>query len=329
MKVLSTARTKLDNHSLNLKEGNATMREIVSAGRRSRGALLRGFLIFLTVSFFPTGVYSAEDIYKGLKNKLLQDGFSAQQVSSSFRPPPPPMFKLVAQTMKIREGVANYDFFLAPSEIASARRFIADHRSSFRNAEAAYGVEPEIIAAILLVETHFGSYTGKTPTLAVLSTFAIMDLKANRDNVWKLLPPHDRQKWGREAFDMKLIDRSGWAYRELCALMELRDKHGIRPESLKGSIMGAIGWPQFLPSSLVKYGVDGNGDGRIDLYEAGDAIFSTANYLKGHGWCEAKSPAQKEAVIWEYNHSKAYVRVVLAIADRIGNEDRSGMMNDE
>jgi len=298
-----------------------SMRGTVFTGRGSRIALLQGFLIFMALSFDPCGAFSAEDIYLGLKSKLVQDGFSVQQVVSAFKPSPPPMFGLVTQSMKIREGVANYDHFLAPAEIASARRFIADHRSSFRRAQEEYGVEAEIITAILLVETHFGSYTGKTPTLAVLSTFAIMDQKANRDKVWKMLSPQERQKWERQAFDVKLIDRSGWAYRELCALMELRDKHGIRPESLKGSVMGAIGWPQFLPSSLVKYGVDGNGDGRIDLYEPADAIFSTANYLRAHGWCEAKFPSQKEAVIWDYNHSKAYVRIVLGIAEKVGAEE--------
>ena len=121
---------------------------------------------------------------------------------------------------------------------------------------------------------------------------------------------------------MKLIDRSGWAYRELSALLELKHTRGIQPGSLKGSVMGAIGWPQFLPSSLVKFGADGNGDGQIDLYNAEDAIFSTANYFRGHGWCEAKFPSDKEAVIWDYNHSKAYVRIVLAIAERIRGEAR-------
>ncbi len=86
--------------------------------------------------------------------------------------------------------------------------------------------------------------------------------------------------------------------------------------------MGAIGWPQFLPSSLVKFGADGNGDGRIDLYNAEDAIFSTANYFRGHGWCEAKFPSDKEAVVWDYNHSKAYVRIVLGIAERISATPR-------
>jgi membrane-bound lytic murein transglycosylase B len=295
------------------------MKKIVFAGRQSWIVLLPGLLILMALSF---NAYAAEDIYGALKGKLVQDGFSGRDVASAFRPPPPTMFGLVAQTMRVREGAANYDHFLAPSEIACARRFIADHRSCFMRAKAAYGVEAEIIAAIFLVETHFGSYTGKTPTLAVFSSFAVMDYKHNRDKVWKLLSPYDRQELGREAFDVKLIDRSAWAYRELCALLELKNTHGIRPETLKGSVMGAIGLPQFLPSSLVKFGADGNGDGRIDLYEPEDAIFSTANYLRGHGWCEAKFPSDREAVIWDYNHSRVYVRTVLEIAESIGPEDR-------
>ncbi len=298
------------------------LKQIVRAGIVSRIAFLPVLFIFIAICFTPGGAHSAEDFYGGLKQKLVQDGFSRQQVANVFQCAPPPMFRLVSKTMKIREGQVNYDHFLAPSEIEAARQFIADHRDCFRRAEAAYGVEPEIIAAILLVETHFGSYTGKTPTLGIFSSFAVMNLKANRDKVWKLLSPRDRQKWGREAFDMKLIDRSGWAYRELSALLELNNTHGIRPESLKGSVMGAIGWPQFLPSSLVRFGADGKGDGRIDLFNAEDAIFSTANYFRGHGWCEAKFPSDREAVIWDYNHSKAYVRIVLEIAELIRGDAR-------
>ena len=294
--------------------------KVVSVGMESRIGFLPVLLIFMALSFNPACAHAAEDIFAALKHKLVQDGFSRQQVAGAFRHSPPPMFKLVSRTMKIREGQVNYDHFLAPSEIDAARRFIADHRNCFRRAQAAYGVEPEITAAILLVETHFGSYTGKTPTLAIFSTFAIMNMKANRDKIWKLMSPQDRQKWGREAFDAKLIDRSGWAYRELSALLELENMHGIEPESLEGSVMGAIGWPQFLPSSLVKFGASGKGYGRIDLYNPEDAIFSTANYLRGHRWCEAKFPSDKESVIWDYNHSKAYVRTVLGIAERISGE---------
>lgn len=274
-------------------------------------------LLLIIFTLYPAVAHASGQFYAGLKHKLVQDGFSPGQVAGAFRSAPPPMFGLVARTMKIRAGAPDYDHFLAPAEIAAARQFVADHKSCFSKAQSIYGVEPEIIAAIFLVETHFGSYTGKTPTLAVFSTFALMDRKANRDKVWKLLSPVDRAKWGREAFDRKLLDRSDWAYGELTALFELENMYGIRPQSLKGSVMGAIGWPQFLPSSLLRFGADGNGDGRIDLYIVEDAIFSTANYLRAHGWCEAKFPSDREAVIWAYNHSKAYVRTVLEIAQLV------------
>ena len=272
---------------------------------RNRLIFMLPFLMLL--SFDPVVAHSARGDYSSLERKLMQDGFSSRQVALAFQSAPPPMFKLVCLTMKVRKGEANYDHFLAPSEISAAHQFIAEHRSCFRRAHTAYGVEPEIIAAILLIETHFGSYTGRTPTLGVFSTFAVMDQKANRDKVWKLL------------------DRSDWAYQELSALLELENTHGIRPGSLKGSVMGAIGWPQFLPSSLVKFGADGNGDGRVDLFNAEDAVFSTANYLRAHGWCEARLLPDREAVIWNYNHSRAYVRAVLAIAQelRIENPERS------
>jgi len=263
---------------------------------------------------------AAEDTYAGVKQKLIAEGYSRQSVSKLFQPAPPAMFKLVALTLRLRESQLNYDQFLNPSEIAKARSFIASHQSAFKQAQRTYGVGPSVIAAILLVETHFGSYTGKTPTLAVFSTFALMDQKQYRDRVWKMLAARDRERWGREAFDRKLQDRSAWAFKELSALLEWEKTNGVRVASLKGSVMGAVGWPQFLPSSLVGYGADGNGDGKIDLYNADDAIFSTASYLRGHGWCEAKFPVDKEQVIWAYNHSKPYVRTILGIAEKLNGE---------
>lgn len=297
------------------------LKQVVFVGMGSRTRLLLPLII---VAFFlnPSSANAAEGIYGNLEHKLVQEGFSRRQVAGAFQSALPPLFKLVSKTMKIRQTPANYDHFLAPSEISAARQFIGDHRNCFREEETEYGVEPEIIAAILLVESHFGSYTGRTPTLEVFSTFAIMDRKANRDKVWRLLSRQDRRDWGRKAFDRKLRKRSAWAYRELSALLELEKTCGIRLVSLRGSVMGAIGWPQFLPSSLVKFGSDGNGDGRIDLCNAEDAIFSTASYLRAHGWCKARSPSSRRAVIWDYNHSKAYVHTVLSIARRTLKSER-------
>jgi len=171
-----------------------------------------------------------------------------------------------------------------------------------------------VIAAILLVETHFGGYTGTVPTFAVLSTFALMDQEISRNRVWNLLPPQDQKQWERAEFDRKLMKRADWAYDELFALLHLTDGNPTQLAIMRGSIMGAIGWPQFLPSSLVRWGTDGDRDGRVDLFQPEDAIFSVANYLRAHGWDEAKTEVEKEEVIYTYNHSRPYVGAILGVA---------------
>ncbi len=297
------------------------LKQIVPPGGKNCVVLLPALI--LSLSFFcPCAAKAQGGPYGALERKLVAHGYSRRLVAETLRYAPPPMFHLVCSTMRTGRGRPDYSHFLAPSEIAAARQFIADHRNCFREERAEYGVEPEIIAALLLVETHFGSFTGKTPTLAVFSSFAIMDQRANRDRVWRSIAPEDRANWGRSAFDRKLLDRSAWAYNELCALFELQGRHAMRIASLRGSYMGAIGWPQFLPSSLVKFGVDGDGDGRVDLNTAADAIFSTGNYLRAYGWCEAKTGPRKQAVIFNYNHSTPYVLTVLGIAERASNHSR-------
>lgn len=275
--------------------------------------LTLGLLFFLSW----TALCGAEDPFASLKARLTEDGLPAHAVRSAFNPPPSPQLKIVARTMQIREGKLNYDQFLEPSSVEKARDFLHRHRETFTRAEAVYKVDREVIAAILLVETRFGSYTGKTPTLGILSTFALMDKKQYRDKVWSLLSPADRERWGREEFDRKLKSRAQWAYDEIAALLKWTTLQKTSASSLSGSVMGAVGWPQFLPSSMVRFAEDGDGDGRIDLYEPTDAIFSVANYLRGNGWCEAKSRTDQEAVIWQYNHSRPYIQAVLGVAERL------------
>lgn len=260
---------------------------------------------------------SAADLYAPVRQRLIQEGFSAKQVAMAYQPPPPAQFKIVAMTLRIREGKLNYDQFLSASSVARAQHFLDSYGSAFRKAEETYRVDPRVIAAILLVETSFGGYTGKTSALAVFSTFALMDQKGYRDKIWSMLSARDRERWGRDAFDKKLMDRSKWAYQELHALFQWSDSQDMKAQNFKGSVMGAVGMPQFLPSSLIRYGADGNGDGRIDLYDPYDAIFSVANYLRGHGWCEARTETEKEDVIYTYNHSHPYCQAVLGVSTRL------------
>lgn len=277
--------------------------------------ILRAVLLISPLLALPAFSQAAEDPFSPLKARLLQDGFRQREVTAAFKSVTTPQFKTVAKTFQIRESQLNYAQFLEPRSLDKARRFLSDHPTSLARAERTYGVDRHVIVAILLVETQFGSYTGKTPTLPILATFAVMDQKRNRDRIWTLLSPTEKAKWGREAFDEKLEARSRWAYGEVSALLTWARDNPVRIDTLQGSVMGAVGWPQFLPSSLVRFGTDGNQDGLIDLQHPDDAISSIANYLRGNGWKPALTRADKEGVIYTYNKSKPYVRTVLDAAE--------------
>jgi len=288
--------------------------------RRPAGGMQLLPMLWLAMCFllFHTArTAAAQDPFAPLKKRLVTEGFSHKQVAAAYPPHLTPLYKTVSQTMGIRESKLNYDQFLAPDAIARARQFLLRNQGALARAEAQYGADRHVIVAILLVETQLGRYTGRTPTLAMLSTFALMDETKYRDKIWALLPEKDKMKWDREAFDRKLMERSQWAYKEVCALLYWTRTEPQQLQSYKGSVMGAIGWSQFLPSSLVRYGVDGDRDGEIDLFDPEDAIQSIANYLRGYGWCEAKNQTQREQVIYGYNHSRPYIRAVLGVADRL------------
>src|SRR6185369_5732010 len=104
---------------------------------------------------------------------------------------------------------------------------------------------------------------------------------------------------------------------EVMAMFSLSDQTGIDPLDIRGSGSGAFGMPQFLPSSYLRFAVDGNRDGRISLYDPPDATASAANYLARHGWRPGLSYAQQRQVIWTYNHSDPYIDTVLYLAARI------------
>ena len=266
-------------------------------------------------------LHAAESTFSPLQNKLIQDGFPTYQVSRIYgEQPPTPQYKMIATMFVLQESRMNYGQFLEAPSIQRATQFLKEHASTLSQAERTFGVDRTIIAALLLVETQFGRYTGRTPTLAVLSTYALMDQKSYRDRVWALLPLQDRERWGREAFDEKLIRRATWAYQELCALIRWSDGQSVKLKNLQGSLMGAVGMPQFIPSNVERYGVDGNRNGRIDLFETPDAISSIAHYLQSLGWSAKSTPAEQEEIIYQYNHSRPYVRTVLDIAARLRSE---------
>jgi membrane-bound lytic murein transglycosylase B len=145
--------------------------------------------------------------------------------------------------------------FLNEQRLAQGLRFWREHNIALVRAEAIYGVPREIVVAIIGVETEYGRNTGKFGVLEALVTLAFD------------YPP-----------------RAPFFRRELEQFLLLARESGVPPLDYKGSYAGAIGIPQFMPSSLRSYAVDFDGDGRIDLSRAADAIGSVARFLNLHGW---------------------------------------------
>ena len=158
---------------------------------------------------------------------------------------------------------ANYRAkFLTPALISAGTQFWELHAETLDRAEEEFGVSPEVILGILGVETNYGANTGSFRAVDALATIAF--------------DGHRRQEYFRE---------------ELKELLLLAREKGIDPLVIKGSYAGAVGLPQFMPSSYRKYAVDYDGDGVVDLRgSAADAIGSIANYIKSFGWIPGEPP---------------------------------------
>jgi membrane-bound lytic murein transglycosylase B len=161
------------------------------------------------------------------------------------------------------------------------------------------------------VETKFGRFVGSRSIINTLSTMASLTEAEPREYLWTQLPKERR--FERNRYDQKADQKSQWAYKELKAFLTYTQQHQIDPVSIKGSYAGALGIAQFMPSNILAYGEDGNGDGRIDLFEDADAIHSIAGYLKHYGWKPGIDRKGAYKVVYHYNHSKYYVNAVLKI----------------
>jgi len=251
-----------------------------------------------------------------LTQRLVQDGFDQEKTkalfdneSVCFDPDGVSLFFIHS------ESSLNYDQFSSPKSIANARNYMVTHKESLDNAQEEFSVDKTIITAILMVETRLGTYLGNRTVINTLSTMAALADKALAERVWGAIS--DNKKPERTTFDKKVDRKSRWGYEELKALISYAHREGIDPVAIKGSYAGAMGIPQFMPSNALTLARDGNKDGRVDLFDHDDAIFSVANYLKHHGWKSGLSRQRQHKVLFKYNHSNYYVDALLKISDKL------------
>ncbi|MEO5732980.1 MAG: lytic murein transglycosylase B [Rubrivivax sp.] len=154
--------------------------------------------------------------------------------------------------------------FVEPQRIAAGLAFWRANESWLALAEQRHGVPAEIVVGIVGVETYYGRITGNFRVLDALATLAF-DYPVERSTARK--------------------DRSDFFRSELEAFFVMCAREGLDPQSVQGSYAGAMGLPQFMPSSINNHAVDFDGDGHIDLQRStADVIGSVAHYLAQYGW---------------------------------------------
>jgi membrane-bound lytic murein transglycosylase B len=161
--------------------------------------------------------------------------------------------------------------FITEARVARGVEFWKQHQAALARAEQEYGVPPQVIVAIIGVETFYGGNTGSYRVADALSTLAFD------------YPP-----------------RAPFFRKELREFLMLAREEQVDPLGVKGSYAGAMGLPQFMPSSFRAYAVDFDGDGRINIWSNPvDAIGSVASYFKRHGWQPGEPVASAARVAGE------------------------------
>jgi membrane-bound lytic murein transglycosylase B len=185
--------------------------------------------------------------------------------------------------------------FVTPERAAQGIAFWRRHAATLRRAQETYGVPPHVVTAIIGVETRYGAHAGRHRVLDALATLGLSE-----------------------------HPRAAFFFRELEALLRLVREERLDARSLVGSYAGAMGMPQFIPSSYRAYAVDFDGDGRRDLLRSpADAIGSVGHYLAAHGWAPGTPvvvPARVSVpaaapVSAELDHTLAELAEAGAVAD--------------
>lgn len=146
--------------------------------------------------------------------------------------------------------------FMTESRIADGAKFLAEHQELLTKVELETGVPAAVIVAIIGVETSYGRITGSYRVLDALATLSFH------------YPP-----------------RAPFFRGELKQFLQLEGRMPAALDTLKGSYAGAMGWGQFMPTSFDRWAMDGDGDGKIDLWSSKpDIFYSIANYFVAHGW---------------------------------------------
>ncbi|WP_417760402.1 lytic murein transglycosylase B [Shewanella sp.] len=215
----------------------------------------------LMASLLSPAVFAApspEQLEQQFIDSQSQQGFTREQVqqflaSAKYEPK---VIEAITKPWEAKPWYKYYPIFLTDDRLQAGLAFWHQHETSIARAAEQYQVDPQIIVAIIGIETKYGQVMGSYPVKDALYTLGFY------------YPP-----------------RADFFRREFGKFMELVQHERLDANNTLGSYAGAMGFGQFIPSSYLAYAVDFDGDGRRDLLSSpDDAIGSVANYFHRHGW---------------------------------------------
>lgn len=236
---------------------------LLAAGARAEDAAPAGYALRADVEMFIDDLVSRHAFDAGELREVFARAKREDAVLEAMR----------AQPKQAESWEAYRRLFVNDRHVRSGLEFWREHRAALRRAQREYGVPAEIIVAIIGIETFYGRNTGRWRVIDALATLAFD------------YPP-------RAPFFRGELENY---------LLFARDLQ-LDVFAVKGSYAGAIGIPQFMPGSYLRYAVDFDGDGRTDLRaNAVDAVGSVANFLLRHGWKRGE-PVQRAARVSGNGH---------------------------
>ena len=215
------------------------------------------------------------DVQAFIREMAAQHGFKAASLQAVFSRAyaKPEIIAAMSRPAEAKPWYAYRTIFVNPKRIQGGVECWRANEAALARAEQVHGVPPEIVVAIIGVETQYGGNMGKYRVLEALSTLA---------------------------FDYPR--RADYFRKELENFLLLTRAEGIDPLSVRGSYAGAMGYGQFMPGSFRSYAIDFDGDGHRDLWRnPRDAIGSVANYFQQHGWRTGEPvavPVQVNGAAW-------------------------------
>lgn len=245
-------------------------------------------VLFLVLGFNAQAndSYAFKQWVKTLKAEAKQEKISAKTIKSTFKNAKylPRVIALDRSQPEFISTFLNYiDNRVTPNKIAHGRSLLQEHESLLSQVELQYGVHKTILVAFWGLETNYGGYQGDFGLPSALMTLAYEGRRA-------------------DFFRAQLLDA-----------MRIVDAKHNNVAGMRGSWAGAMGHMQFMPSTFVKYGVDADADGKINIWGSlPDAFSSAANYLAQVGWrkdepamLEVKLPANFDYTLAQLNNKKS------------------------